>query len=130
MPEMWFKSTNACQLHGESFKMEINTKELEAKVLNYFSEKNKWSTPDKVKVTHSISDASASVVISKMYDFVEFDFEFLEMLSKVFETKKINVGDRDSYSGCETCDYGSSYSLTFHAKDIGSHKATKENQVL
>lgn len=94
MPEMWFKSINACQLHGESFKMEINTKELEAKVLNYFSEKNKWSTPDKVKVTHSISDASASVVISKMYDFVEFDFEFLEMLSKVFETKKIKFSNR------------------------------------
>lgn len=103
--------------------MEINTKELEEKIMAYFSEGgNSWKAPEKVKVT--VSGANASVVISKMYDYVDFDFEFLEMLSKVFETKKIDVGDRSSYAGCDTCDYGSSYSLTFHAKKIGSHKAS------
>lgn len=47
--------------------------------------------------------------VEKMYNYVDFDFENLEFLSKLFKTKKINIGSRWSSAGCDTCDYGSRY---------------------
>lgn len=71
---------------------------------------------DKNWVKNSESYAYA-LNITQMYEFVDINFDFLEKLSKMFETKNINIGDKESRAGCETCDYGSSYSLTIYIKN-------------
>ena len=38
-----------------------------------------------------------------------FSFEVLEALSKVFGSKKINIGDVEGGGGCESCGYGGHY---------------------
>jgi len=58
------------------------------------------------------------IVTTKMYDYVEVSFEQLTLLSELFGTRKINLGDRESWGGCETCDYGSKYQLTIHLNDV------------
>ena len=95
-------------------------KEIEKSIEEHFKKISSWNRPDSIEVC--ITGDSASIVIARMYDFVEFDFELLEMLSKIFNTKKINVGDRYSRPGCETCDHGSSYRLNFSVDKIGSTK--------
>lgn len=58
------------------------------------------------------SDEVYRIKFETMYDYVDFDFAFLEMLSLLFETKNINIGDKWHLDGCETCDYGSKYELS------------------
>lgn len=48
-----------------------------------------------------------------MYEYVRVDFEDLERLSEIFDTRKINLRERSFEAGCETCDYGSSYEVHF-----------------
>jgi|SRR3972149_193178 len=57
--------------------------------------------------------SEVEIIISKMYDFVDFNFVFLKELSELFGTQKINVGDKESFKGCDTCDYGSCYKIKF-----------------
>lgn len=52
--------------------------------------------------------------VEKMYNYVDFDFENLEFLSKLFKTKKINIGSKWSSAGCDTCDYGSRYVMDLY----------------
>ena len=52
------------------------------------------------------------VVVKRMYEYVPVDFQILSTLSNIFNTQNINV-DNYSTSGCETCDWGSSYETTF-----------------
>lgn len=52
------------------------------------------------------------VTVSQMYNFVEVDFKKMKAIGEFFETENLNV-ENDSYPGCETCDYGSSYQMTF-----------------
>lgn len=65
----------------------------------------------------SLKEGCYDVTISQMYEYVDVDFNFLERLSKLFLSKNINIGSRHSHGGCETCDYGSSYSLSLFIKD-------------
>lgn len=64
-----------------------------------------YSNPDRIEVK-----------VSKMYSFVEINSIILLKLSQLFETLNIDVTDRDSNPGCETCDYGSNYSYTLVIK--------------
>ncbi len=52
------------------------------------------------------------IKFSQMYEYINLSFETLLALSEIFQTKKIDIGDRENYSGCETCDYGSSYQVS------------------
>lgn len=79
-------------------------------------------TNSSVEVTYNPKNHSGSVTLMQEYDYVNFDFEFLEKLSKIFKTKKIDVGDRYAREGCPTCDHGSSYEITFTIREIGSIK--------
>lgn len=49
------------------------------------------------------------IVFTQMYEYVNLSFDTLLALSEIFQTKKIDIGDRESWGGCETCDYGSRY---------------------
>ncbi len=52
------------------------------------------------------------IKFSQMYEYINLSFETLLALSEIFQTKKIDIWNRENYSGCETCDYGSSYQVS------------------
>lgn len=58
-----------------------------------------------------------AITITQMYEYVEFGFDELAKLSELFQTRNINIGNRYSSPGCETCDYGSRYVITVWVKD-------------
>lgn len=64
-----------------------------------------------------ITQSEVQLLIKKMYKHVEIKFIHLDKLSELFETKDINLGDKESYGGCITCDFGSSYKQTIYIKD-------------
>lgn len=78
-----------------------------------------WRTRDisisGVKMNEEVN--SLEINLSQMYEYPEFTFEFLAEISEFLSTKNINIGNQYSNSGCETCDWGSSYSLTLYIKD-------------
>ncbi len=53
------------------------------------------------------------------YNRPSITFAFLESLSEAFKTKHINLENGHSLSGCETCDYGSSYAVEITLRNIG-----------
>lgn len=54
-----------------------------------------------------------------MYDRPTITFAFLESLSEAFKTKHIDLENGHSQSGCETCDWGSSYAVEITLRNIG-----------
>lgn len=76
---------------------------LKKEIENYFTNV-KWITLWEHKNYYHLE-------LNQMYNYVDVSFEDLEFLSKLFNTKKINFNHGSHYSGCETCDYGSSYTL-------------------
>jgi hypothetical protein len=52
------------------------------------------------------------ICVKKMYEFVPMNFKVLKGLGELFGTDQIDV-DNWSRSGCQTCDYGSSYEVKF-----------------
>lgn len=61
------------------------------------------------------TDSKVRVTVSCMYEYVEYNLATLMKIATFFGTMKID-DDRYSHSGCETCDYGSSYEVTFEIK--------------
>ena len=56
-----------------------------------------------------------SVTISQMYEYIQYNLKQLLQMSEFFGTQNIN-DSRYSSPGCDTCDYGSSYEVTFDIK--------------
>lgn len=61
------------------------------------------------------TDQHLSVKVIKMYEHVSLTFASLEALAEIFGTKDFTV-DNWSARGCETCDFGSSYTHEFSVK--------------
>lgn len=57
----------------------------------------------------------------RMYDSPNLNFAKLKALGELFGTEEINV-DNYSESGCETCDYGSSYGHTIQITALTHHE--------
>lgn len=97
--------------------------ELQAEIERLFNES--YSKPD-VVITLSSSEPQIRIKVEKMYSYVTCNFSHLKRLSELFGTEKIDVDDW-SVSGCETCDYGSSYVRTFQIYEPWSigHPADK-----
>jgi hypothetical protein len=53
----------------------------------------------------------------RMYEYVDVSFEALKELAELFGTDKVDT-DQNSSGGCETCDYGSSYEVTFIIRGV------------
>lgn len=47
--------------------------------------------------------------VSQMYEYLPMNLRIMTRLAEIIGTDKLKF-DQDSSSGCETCDYGSSYS--------------------
>lgn len=67
---------------------------------------------DSVEVNF-VSPVKLEVCVESMYEYVPVDFKYLLKVGEFFKTDKINL-HKDSWTGCETCDYGSSYQLTYY----------------
>jgi hypothetical protein len=50
-----------------------------------------------------------TVRLERMYEYVDMDFATLSALSDRFNTKLIDISNKEFHGGCDTCDYGSSY---------------------
>ena len=56
------------------------------------------------------------IQITRMYSYVVIQFKTLDALAKLFKTDQINLSDGGHSSGCETCNYGSSYEVNITIK--------------
>jgi len=64
----------------------------------------------------SNTENNIQVKVSSMYDPPGLTFAQLMLLSEIFGTKQIDAGEKVADSGCETCDYGSSYGFVIDIK--------------
>ena len=91
--------------------MKQRTKEeIEAKITELWKDDD--YTWEKTNCEIKILDSKVTITLSKMYSAPGLSFKHLSALSDFFETRNINDDDRFNHSGCETCDYGSSYGFT------------------
>lgn len=67
-----------------------------------------WPDCDDLTFT-KLDDRSIIIEASQMYEYVPLSFAILMELSNFFETKNIDDADKESWPGCESCDYGSRY---------------------
>jgi hypothetical protein len=97
--------------------------ELLEAIKKVYEKKDNWRSPEFELESVACSKFEAlsckskiSLKITQMYEYVSFDFEMMAGISEVFKTRKINVGTKQS-DGCDTCDYESSYEVTFSILD-------------
>lgn len=57
------------------------------------------------------------ILVDTMYDPVGVSFAKLMELSTFFGTKDIDVRETGSVPGCDTCDFGSKYEVTFEVRE-------------
>ena len=74
---------------------------------------NRYPKCDLPNVKFNDYGKTYNVIVSQMYDFVPCGLKELFALAKIFNTDRFTI-DQSSFSGCETCDYGSSYEKTFY----------------
>lgn len=72
--------------------------------------KNLYGGPDTIQITRN---DMLEVLVGDMYQFVPVDFKYLVKIGEFFNTDKINL-TKEANEGCETCNYGSSYEITFY----------------
>jgi hypothetical protein len=70
-----------------------------------------WPAAEDVGVK-TRDDGAVLIKVSSMYHAPGMSFSMLSDLSEFMGTKKIDDEDHFSWSGCETCDYGSKYGFT------------------
>lgn len=91
-------------------------KEYENQVENIFSDPERPHRSLEVKITeHS---GHINVLVSQEYEHVQVTFAHLQLLSEIFNTDCIDIGEKNEFSGCETCDHGSSYMVNFIVKGV------------
>lgn len=96
----------------------MNKEKLSKTIIEHF---NKISSGyDDLITTILFEDKICSIKLKKMYqglgDLVSF--ENLTWLSKLLNTDKINLKDEFYNRGCDSCDYGSTQSVTIVCEDI------------
>lgn len=74
-----------------------------------FTAPNSW---DELTVNIREINNKTYVSISKMYEYIEVSFSKLKLISEKMGCKEVDL-ERYSEPGCETCDYGSRYEVTF-----------------
>jgi len=67
-----------------------------------------WTKQSVILREYGSKENHMVIEYTREYDAPPLNFETLHKISELFGTKEIHV-DTISQSGCETCDYGSSY---------------------
>lgn len=70
---------------------------------------------DNVKVERS--KKHVDIQLSSMYHKPGLTFSQIEQIAAFFNTKNVETESEFSYSGCESCDYGSSYGFVLRVRD-------------
>lgn len=65
-----------------------------------------------VKLVKVGNEKGIDINISRQYSHPKLTFAVLKKISELFDTERIDTYDEWSRSGCDTCDYGSSYGYT------------------
>jgi hypothetical protein len=100
--------------------MKTLTDQMKDEIVEYFTSKDRWDAryamgQDEVRCHITETDTEVSVRVAKMYSDGIGQLASLtniQWLANLLDTEKIDIGDRDYQSGCESCDYGSEESLT------------------
>jgi hypothetical protein len=58
-----------------------------------------------------------TIEIARMYGYVNLSLDKLLKLAEFFGTMNIDTSDRWASRGCDTCDYGSSYTVSLLVED-------------
>lgn len=58
------------------------------------------------------------ITVHQMYDYVKVTPDVLTRLSFILGTEKIDIGEKDADGGCESCDHGSDFRVTFDVFDV------------
>lgn len=74
-------------------------------------------TTSNFKVKRRDTQEGYVLEVSQMYGYVPCGIDQILGLCKLFETEDVSVAGQEHSDGCETCDYGSSYSVEFLIKD-------------
>lgn len=69
-------------------------------------------------VISKIDDYSYNITIERMYEYIKLGYAELKGFAQDFGTDSVDVNDYASSGGCDSCDWGSSYSLTIQVKAI------------
>lgn len=62
-----------------------------------------------IDVNLAIDNKGYQITLEQMYKHINISFDKLEQISQIFATKLIDISNEWSRGGCESCDYGSSY---------------------
>ena len=96
------------------------TAEVEAKVREIFgiskADEEKSVRDIRLDIERPTKD-SLTIEIKQMYEYVDCSFGRLKKLSELFGTDNIDMNNWAS-KGCDTCDFGSSYTVNLDIKDI------------
>jgi len=92
------------------------TQEYEKQVENIFSDPGHSHRTLEVKITEK--SGFINVCVSQEYEHVQVTFSHLQLLSEIFKTDCIDLGEKNEFAGCETCDHGSSYMVNFAIRGI------------
>lgn len=69
------------------------------------------------KFTITRDNGYVTIKAERMYEYCPLPFKTLLGLSQLFNTTEIEEPDREHWSGCESCDYGSNYRWTLRIKE-------------
>lgn len=61
---------------------------------------------------------SLHLTVSQMYEYVPCGMKQILSLCRIFESEDVLSDGQYHRDGCETCDYGSSYTVEFIVKDV------------
>jgi len=64
------------------------------------------------EISVSRNKGRITIKVKQMYEYVSVNFEKMQKIANWFDTVNLDV-DEWSRRGCDTCDYGSSYTKTF-----------------
>jgi hypothetical protein len=85
-------------------------KELEKEILGATAKHFPYAHMDR-SITCWLEKDKLVISISQMYEYVDMTFDLMEDITKIVGSRKMNIGNKSNYPGCETCDYGSKYTL-------------------
>lgn len=100
--------------------MRLTYDELEDKIKGIIEEYDDHSYIKDMSVDVKKVNKDIFIKIRRMYEYVPFSFKILKEISYLTECEDIDV-DQYQQDGCETCDYGSVYEVTFILKGAANY---------
>lgn len=98
-----------------SSKMKISKKQIEKLVEDIWPASQ--FDHQEVEITLDNKQKHVFIRVTRMYNYVPLSFSIMKQISEKLGCREIN-DEREHSSGCETCDYGSRYSICLDCWDF------------